>query len=120
MGCQCRVLIVLCTFITFLKDTSYHLLVYAHFFRHFSLSLSLSPPPLFLTGVGAATKGALTFMVGGPKESCDLATPLLECMGKAVMHCGDIGAGQAAKICNNMLLGISMMGVSEALQLGRK
>ena len=59
-------------------------------------------------------------MVGGSKESCDLATPLLQCMGKAVLHCGDSGAGQAAKICNNMLLGISMVGVSEALQLGIK
>lgn len=72
------------------------------------------------TGVGAATKGVLTFMVGGPKESCDRATSVLECMGKAVMHCGDSGAGQAAKICNNMLLAISMVGVSEALQLGIK
>ena len=75
---------------------------------------------LLCSGVGAATKGVLTFMVGGSKESCDRATPLLECMGKAVMHCGDSGAGQAAKICNNMLLAISMIGVSEALQLGVK
>ena len=59
-------------------------------------------------------------MVGGSKESCDQATPILECMGKAVMHCGANGAGQAAKICNNMLLAVSMMGVSEALQLGVK
>lgn len=59
-------------------------------------------------------------MVGGSKESCDRTTPLLECMGKAVMHCGESGAGQAAKICNNMLLAISMIGVSEALQLGVK
>ncbi len=59
-------------------------------------------------------------MVGGSKGSCDRATPLLECMGKAVMHCGDSGAGQAAKICNNMLLAIGMIGVSEALQLGVK
>ena len=59
-------------------------------------------------------------MVGGSKESCDQATPILECMGKAVMHCGASGAGQAAKICNNMLLAVSMMGVSEALQLGVK
>ena len=77
--------------------------------------------PLFsITGVGAATKGVLTFMVGGSKESYDRATPLLECMGKAVMHCGESGAGQATKICNNMILGISMIGVSEALQLGVK
>ena len=75
---------------------------------------------LSFLGVGAATKGILTFMVGGPKESCDQATPLLECMGRAVFYCGDSGAGQAAKICNNMLLAISMIGTSEALQLGIK
>ena len=83
--------------------------------------LVLTPFALFsITGVGAATKGVLTFMVGGSKESYDRATPLLECMGKAVMHCGESGAGQATKICNNMLLAISMIGVSEALQLGVK
>ncbi len=74
----------------------------------------------FYLGVGAATKGVLTFMVGGDKESCDQATPLLECMGRAVVHCGDSGTGQVAKMCNNMLLGIGMIGTSEALQLGIK
>ncbi|XP_064396668.1 3-hydroxyisobutyrate dehydrogenase, mitochondrial-like [Halichondria panicea] len=69
-------------------------------------------------GVGAATKGVLTFMVGGDKESCDQATSLLECMGRTVVHCGDSGTGQVAKICNNMLLAIEMIGTSEALQLG--
>ena len=62
----------------------------------------------------------LTFMVGGDKESCDIATPLLKCMAKAVVHCGASGTGQTAKLCNNMLLGISMIGTSEALQLGIK
>ena len=70
--------------------------------------------------MGAATKGVLTFMVGGDKESCDQATPLLECMGRTVVHCGDSGTGQVAKICNNMLLAIEMIGTSEALQLGIK
>lgn len=69
-------------------------------------------------GTGSAQKGMLAFMVGGSRESCDLATPLLRCMGRAVLHCGPHGAGQTAKICNNMLLGISMIGTSEALQLG--
>ena len=72
------------------------------------------------TGTGSAQKGMLAFMVGGSRESCDLATPLLRCMGRAVLHCGPHGAGQTAKICNNMLLGISMIGTSEALQLGIK
>ncbi len=71
-------------------------------------------------GVGAATTGALTFMVGGDKECTDSVTPLLKCMGKAVVHCGDIGTGQVAKLCNNMLLAIGMIGTSEAIQLGIK
>ena len=72
------------------------------------------------TGVGAAAKGAITFMVGGGKESYDRALPILELMGKNIIHCGDTGTGQAAKICNNMLLGISMIGTSEVLQLAQK
>ena len=59
-------------------------------------------------------------MVGGVKESFERALPLLNCMGRAAVFCGDNGAGQAAKLCNNMLLGISMIGTSEALQLGIK
>ena len=68
-------------------------------------------------GVGAATKGTLSFLVGGAEADYARATPILQCMGKNVFHCGDHGNGQAAKVCNNMLLGISMIGTSEALQL---
>ena len=73
-----------------------------------------------LLGVGAATKGTLAFMVGGAKASYERAVPLLDCMGRAAVHCGDSGSGQSAKVCNNMLLAISMIGTCEALQLGRK
>ena len=69
-------------------------------------------------GVGAAQKGILSFLVGGAKEDYDRATPILECMGKNIIYCGDHGNGQAAKLCNNMLLAIGMIGTSEALQLG--
>jgi 3-hydroxyisobutyrate dehydrogenase len=71
-------------------------------------------------GVGAATAGTLTFIVGGSKSGFDRAKPLLDLMGKNVVHCGENGAGQATKICNNMMLGISMIGTSEALNLGIK
>jgi 3-hydroxyisobutyrate dehydrogenase len=66
-------------------------------------------------GVAGAVAGTLTFMVGGDVEA---ARPLLEAMGKRVVQCGANGAGQAAKICNNMMLGISMIGISEAFVLG--
>ncbi|MFC9556852.1 3-hydroxyisobutyrate dehydrogenase [Rhodococcus sp. NPDC056960] len=71
-------------------------------------------------GTGAADGGTLTFMVGGPAESVDHATPFLEIMGARIVPCGDSGAGQAAKICNNMILGISMIAVSEAFALAEK
>jgi 3-hydroxyisobutyrate dehydrogenase len=71
-------------------------------------------------GVGGAKAGTLTFMVGGPDEAFARAEPLLTIMGKRVVHCGGAGAGQAAKICNNMILGISMIGVCEAFALGEK
>uniref|UniRef100_A0AC34QAH1 3-hydroxyisobutyrate dehydrogenase n=1 Tax=Panagrolaimus sp. JU765 TaxID=591449 RepID=A0AC34QAH1_9BILA len=71
-------------------------------------------------GVGGAQAGTLTFMVGGPQKDFDRAKPLLQNMGKSVVHCGDVGTGQAAKICNNMLLGIEMIGVAEAMNLGVK
>lgn len=71
-------------------------------------------------GVVGAEAATLTFMVGGADEAVDRARPLLEAMGKKVVHCGDAGAGQAAKICNNMILGISMVAVSEAFVLGEK
>ena len=71
-------------------------------------------------GTGGASAGTLTFMAGGSPESFAAAKPLLEVMGRKIVHCGDAGAGQAAKICNNMILGISMIGVCEAFVLGEK
>ncbi|MGW5514768.1 3-hydroxyisobutyrate dehydrogenase [Nocardia africana] len=71
-------------------------------------------------GVGGATAGTLTFMVGGEAEDFAAAQPVLDVMGGKVVHCGGAGVGQAAKICNNMMLGISMIGLSEAIVLGEK
>ena len=71
-------------------------------------------------GVGGATAGTLTFMVGGGADNFEQAKPVLETMGRKIVYCGEIGAGQAAKICNNMILGISMLAVSEAFVLGEK
>jgi 3-hydroxyisobutyrate dehydrogenase len=71
-------------------------------------------------GVGGAAAGTLTFMVGGPDSAFLQAEPILARMGKTIVHCGAAGAGQAAKICNNMILGISMIGVSEAFALADK
>jgi 3-hydroxyisobutyrate dehydrogenase len=71
-------------------------------------------------GVGGAEGATLTFMCGGSKDAFAKAKPVLEAMGKKVVHCGEAGAGQAAKICNNMILGISMIGVSEAFVLAEK
>ncbi len=69
-------------------------------------------------GVGGAQAGTLSFMVGGEKADFDAAQPILENMGKNIFHAGEHGAGQVAKVCNNMLLAILMSGTSEALQLG--
>jgi len=71
-------------------------------------------------GVGGATQGTLTFMVGGAPEAVSAAQPVLAAMGKKIVPCGEAGAGQAAKICNNMILGVSMIAVSEAFVLGEK
>ncbi|KAH3774705.1 probable 3-hydroxyisobutyrate dehydrogenase, mitochondrial [Dreissena polymorpha] len=71
-------------------------------------------------GVNAARDAVLTFMVGGPDSAYNAASLYLSCMGKNVVHCGPVGNGQAAKICNNMLLGISMIGTSETMNLGIK
>jgi 3-hydroxyisobutyrate dehydrogenase len=71
-------------------------------------------------GVGGAKAATLTFMAGGSAEAFARAEPILSQMGKRVVHCGDPGAGQAAKICNNMILGISMIGVAEAFVLAEK
>ncbi|MGH8761132.1 MAG: 3-hydroxyisobutyrate dehydrogenase [Burkholderiales bacterium] len=69
-------------------------------------------------GTGGAIAGTLTFMVGGSAADLERARPMLEKMGQNIFHAGAAGAGQAAKICNNMLLGILMLGTSEALALG--
>lgn len=69
-------------------------------------------------GVMGADAGTLTFMVGGDEAAFARAEPLLAAMGKKAVHCGAAGAGQAAKICNNMILGVSMIAVSEAFVLG--
>lgn len=71
-------------------------------------------------GVVGAEAGTLTFMVGGSEEDFAAAHPILEVMGGRIVHCGDAGAGQAAKVCNNLILGISMIAVSEAFVLGEK
>ena len=71
-------------------------------------------------GVAAAEGGTLTFMVGGPEDAFAKAEPILANMGKAVIRAGEAGAGQAAKICNNMLLGIHMIGTCEAMNLAIK
>jgi 3-hydroxyisobutyrate dehydrogenase len=71
-------------------------------------------------GVGGAKGATLTFMVGGSAEAFARGKPILENMGKRIVHCGDAGNGQAAKICNNMMLGISMIGVCEAFGLADK
>jgi 3-hydroxyisobutyrate dehydrogenase len=71
-------------------------------------------------GVGGAEAGTLTFMVGGADDAFAKAKPILEKMGKNIFHAGAAGNGQVAKVCNNMILGISMIGVSEAFVLGEK
>ena len=71
-------------------------------------------------GVGGAEAGTLTFMVGGASTPFERARPLLDIMGSNVFHTGGPGNGQAAKMCNNMILGISMIAVSEAFTLANK
>lgn len=71
-------------------------------------------------GIAAANGGTLTFMVGGSSEAFARAQPILAAMGKAVIHAGDAGNGQAAKICNNMLLAIHMIGTCEAFAMAEK
>jgi 3-hydroxyisobutyrate dehydrogenase len=69
-------------------------------------------------GTAGAEAGTLTFMVGGAPAVFERVAPILRHMGKNIVHCGAAGTGQVAKICNNLLLGISMIGVSEAMNLG--
>ena len=71
-------------------------------------------------GVGGAEAGTLTFTVGGSAESFAALAPLFEIMGRTAVHCGGAGNGQAAKICNNMILGITMIGTCEAFALADK
>lgn len=71
-------------------------------------------------GTMGAEAGTLTFMVGGDAEAFAAAKPILEAMGRTIVHCGEAGAGQAAKLCNNMLLAISMIGTCEAFTLAEK
>ncbi|WP_338113514.1 3-hydroxyisobutyrate dehydrogenase [Pacificoceanicola onchidii] len=71
-------------------------------------------------GIGGASGGTLTFMVGGSDEAFAKAKPLFDIMGQKAVHCGPSGNGQAAKICNNMILGITMIGTCEAFALADK
>ena len=71
-------------------------------------------------GVGGATAATLTFMVGGSERAFERALSILQLMGKTIVHAGGAGNGQAAKICNNMILGVSMIAVSEAFVLAEK
>ncbi|MPZ38372.1 MAG: 3-hydroxyisobutyrate dehydrogenase [Rhizobiales bacterium] len=71
-------------------------------------------------GVPAAEAGSLTFMVGGSDRTFERAKPILEAMGTTIFHAGGVGDGQAVKICNNMILGVSMIAVAEAFLLANK
>ena len=68
-------------------------------------------------GIGGATNGTLTFMAGGPQTAFETCKPLFDVMGQKVVHCGAAGNGQAAKICNNMILGVTMIATCEAFNL---
>ena len=68
-------------------------------------------------GIGGAQAGTLTFMVGGSDADFATVTPLFDIMGQKAVHCGDVGAGQSAKICNNMILGVTMIATCEAFAL---
>lgn len=71
-------------------------------------------------GVGGAKAGTLTFMVGGSDQEFARASPILKGMGETLVHCGKLGSGEVAKLCNNLVLAISMLGVSEAMNIGLK
>lgn len=71
-------------------------------------------------GVGGAQNATLTFMVGASDEGFSRARPILEKMGKNIVHCGNNGTGQIAKVCNNVVLGMEMVAVSEGMSLGVK
>ncbi|CUH48310.1 3-hydroxyisobutyrate dehydrogenase [Ruegeria atlantica] len=71
-------------------------------------------------GIGGAAAGTLTFMAGGSDAAFEKASPLFDIMGQKAVHCGESGAGQAAKICNNMILGVTMIATCEAFALADK
>ena len=71
-------------------------------------------------GIGGAAAGTLTFIAGGSEAAFEKASPLFDIMGQKAVHCGAAGAGQAAKICNNMILGVTMIGTCEAFALADK
>jgi 3-hydroxyisobutyrate dehydrogenase len=77
------------------------------------------PPPV-RTGVAGAQAGTLSFLVGGESHAFQSVEPLLSLMGQRIIHCGPSGAGLAAKICNNLLLGIQQIATAEAMLLGQK
>ncbi|HJZ33312.1 MAG TPA: 3-hydroxyisobutyrate dehydrogenase [Hyphomicrobiaceae bacterium] len=90
----------------------------AHGLAEAAHMLSLDAP--VSGGVSGAEAATLTFMAGGTAAAFERAKPLLEAMGRRIVHCGEAGAGQAAKICNNMMLAINMIGVSEAFALAER
>ena len=90
----------------------------AHGMAQGSGLLSLDAP--VSGGTGGAQGGTLTFMCGGTDEAFAKAKPFLEKMGRKIVHCGGNGAGQAAKICNNMILGVTMIATAEAFVLAEK
>ncbi|MEM9027982.1 MAG: 3-hydroxyisobutyrate dehydrogenase [Pseudomonadota bacterium] len=71
-------------------------------------------------GVGGAEAASLTFMAGGSADAFAAAEPFLQAMGKRIIHCGEGGAGQVAKLCNNMVLAIAMIGTAEAMTMGQR
>jgi 3-hydroxyisobutyrate dehydrogenase len=93
---------------------------------HQSLAVSVytyttpKPQHAMRTGVAGARAGTLSFMVGGPQPSVTLAKPYLSLMGARTIHCGSSGSGLAAKICNNMILGVQQIVVAEGMLLGKR
>ena len=90
----------------------------AHVLAQFAGLASVDAP--VSGGVGGAKAGTLTFMCGGAEDAFATAKPYLEAMGKRIIHCGEAGAGQAAKICNNMILGATMIATAEGFVLAEK
>lgn len=110
-NCQKNCLYIDCSTIDVASSRNIH--HQAHIYNLSSLDAPVSG------GVNGAIAGTLTFMVGGDAKDFNLARPILSCMGTKIIHAGDNGSGQSAKICNNLMLGISMIASSEAFILGR-